>query len=103
MVDGDVVAVRAVDPYPEEITCAFRDALSLAQQPRSTLYTLYQGWIDVLHALRAARVTGAFSIPPSRTEAVERAATLRESTEIWSAGSPICGQPPNRRTRLDAG
>ena len=78
VIDGEVIAVRPLDGYAEELSCAFSDALALTRQPRSTLRTLYQGWIDVVHSLRAARVTGVFSIPTSPMEAADRAAALRE-------------------------
>ena len=82
VIDGDIVAVRPSDGYSEELTYAFGSSLALARQPRSTLHTLYQGWIDALNALRASSVTGVFSIPASRMEAEGRAATLREYRDL---------------------
>jgi hypothetical protein len=55
---------------------AFLDALALSRQPRQSMLTLYQGWIDTLVALVAARLTGAFTLLVSAPEAeARRAAT----------------------------
>ncbi len=76
--DGDVIAARLLDGCADELTSAFSDALALTYQPRTSLHALYQGWIDAVQALRAARVTGVFSIPTSVVEAADRAAALQE-------------------------
>ena len=78
VVDGDVIGVRFVDGDAENLTTAFCHALSLAGPHRATLHALYQGWIDGVQALQAARVTGVFSLPASATGAASRAAALRE-------------------------
>lgn len=78
VIDGDIVAVRLLDDYPNDLIRAFRDALALIRQPRTTLKTLYQGWIGVVQALRAANVTGVFSITASVEETADRAAALQE-------------------------
>ena len=56
---------------------AFAAALALGRQPRSSLLTLYQGWVDVLLALEAARRTGRFEIP----DVAERRAARREALQ----------------------
>ena len=57
---------------------AFSNALALDQQPRSTLHALYQGWIDTLLALHAARVTGAFAVAGNAEHASARRDALQE-------------------------
>ena len=74
IVEGDVVSARFGDGCTNKLTAAFCDALAMNRQPTSTLYALYQGWIDTLHALRAASVTGHFLMPTSEIEAKDRAA-----------------------------
>ena len=59
------------------------------RQPTSTLYALYQGWIDTVQALRAARVTGNFLMPASEIEAKDRAATLEEYARLESRISEL--------------
>ena len=54
------------------------------RQPTSTLFALYQGWIDTVQALRAATVTGTFLMPTSDLEAKDRAAALEEYWRLES-------------------
>lgn len=61
---------------------AFLDTLSLGKQPRATLHTLYQGWIDTLLALHAARVTGVFALTSTTEHAVARRDALQESKRL---------------------
>jgi len=74
VLDGDVAAVdpAAVDAPTR---AAFLAALALPRQPRGTLFALYQGWMDTLLALHAARRTNAFTIP----ETAEARAARREA------------------------
>jgi hypothetical protein len=74
-VDWD--AGRDADHWP-----AFRDALALGRQPRATLYALYQGWLDTLLALQAARVTGAFAVAANAEHAAVRRDALRECARM---------------------
>ena len=76
VVEGDVVSTRLGDGCTNKLTAAFYDALAMNRQPTSTLYALYQGWVDTVEALRAAKVTGQFLMPTSELEAKDRAAAL---------------------------
>jgi hypothetical protein len=74
VLEGEPVAVdcpRDGDPHGP----AFVAVLGLGRQPQASLQALYQGWIDVLLALEAARRTGRFEIP----DAAERRAARREA------------------------
>ena len=82
VIDGDIVSVRLDGDCADGSTGAFRDALALTRQPRATLHSLYQGWIDTVQALRAAVVTGAFSLPASAAAAADRAKALRECCRL---------------------
>lgn len=82
VLDNDIEAVgwdpkRDGDRWP-----AFYDALGVGKQPRSTLHELYQGWIDALLALQAARITGAFTMHADATEAVRRREALHEMLRL---------------------
>jgi len=68
---------RDADHWP-----AFREALALGRQPRATLYALYQGWLDTLLALLAARVTGAFAVLANTEQAAVRREALRECARL---------------------
>ena len=80
VLEGDVVladwdAERDGARWPD-----FRDALALGRQPRETLYALYQGWIDTLVALQAARVTGVFAVAAN----AEQSALRRDALQEWA-------------------
>lgn len=57
---------------------AFFAALDLSQQPRGDLFSLYQGWMNVLLALQTASVTGTFAVSESREHAEVRHQALLE-------------------------
>ena len=83
----DEVVWRSIDDTADAAWLpAFLDALALGRLPRTSVLTLYQGWIDMLVALAAARLTGTFSLLASAPEAgARRAATTeykRTETEI---------------------
>lgn len=61
VLDGEPVAVASPNDG-EPHGSAFGAALALARQPQASLQTVYQGWVDTLLALEAARASGAFSI-----------------------------------------
>jgi hypothetical protein len=85
VLDGDVVVVNAPSAS-EQHRKNFDEALALARQPRASLLALYQGWLDTLLALKAARLSGRFAILLSgesralRREALEE--TIRLEAEI---------------------
>jgi hypothetical protein len=82
VLEGDVVAVDWDAGHDGERWPAFRVALALGKQPRTTLHALYQGWIDTLLALQAARVTGAFAVAASAEQAAARRAALQECARL---------------------
>jgi hypothetical protein len=87
VLDGDIATVR-VDGVG---TDSFLKAMSLSRQPGGSLHTVYQGWIDTLLSLQAARVTGCFAIPATPDHASARQEALRE-----------CERLENEMTRLRA-
>ena len=84
VIDGGVVSTRLGEGCTDELTDAFYSALAMDRQPGSTLYALYQGWIDAVQALHAARVTGHFLLPKSQLEAKSRAVALEEHKRLES-------------------
>ena len=66
------VPFRPDAPTSEE--AAFLDSLALSGLPRGDLWALYQGWLDRVVALEAARITGQFILP----EGAECSQALRE-------------------------
>jgi len=84
VVDGELVSLRIDDGVPAEALERFLAALSLAKQPRNTLYELYQGWLDTVLALQTACVLGDFSLPRSREHADARSKALLECDRLES-------------------
>ena len=78
VLDGDIVTVELGNAATVDAETAFHDAFALSRQPRGSLHALYQGWIDSVQALRAARHTGVFSLPASADEATTRSVALKE-------------------------
>jgi hypothetical protein len=60
----------------------FSEALSLNRQPQGSLRTVYQGWIDALLALQAARRTGRLEIPADAERRMARGEALRECARL---------------------
>lgn len=80
VLEGEVVSAEWDAERDGERWPAFCNAMALGQQPRTTLYALYQGWIDTLLALHAARVTGAFTVAGD----AEYAAARRDALQEWA-------------------
>lgn len=81
VLDGEPVTV-AVKPTDGSLHAAFLQALDLARQPRSTLHALYQGWMNTVVALQAARVTGIFALLDSAERAEQRRQALHAATQL---------------------
>ena len=82
VLEGDVVAAEWDTERDAERWPALRDALALGKQPRATLHALYQGWIDTLLALQAARVTGTFAVAANAEQAAARRDALQECARL---------------------
>ena len=86
VLEGELVTAVLEAGKPDQFAPPFREALALAHQPRADLYLLYQGWMNALFALLAARVTGAFTTAASLDQAAARREALgdyaRLDTEI---------------------
>jgi hypothetical protein len=80
ILDGSIVSVTLLEDAPTaSVEIAFMQALALRRQPQATLYTLYQGWMDILYALLAARITGAFN----GADSLEQSAIRRQALEDY--------------------
>ena len=74
VLDGQLVAVEA-PRNAEAFSSAFKATLALSAQPQASLLAVYQGWMDTLVALQAARQTGHFEMfPEPERRAVRRQA-----------------------------
>jgi hypothetical protein len=82
VLDGDIVTAFCHAEQGDMHWPAFSSALDLGRQPHINLRTLYQGWIDTLLALKAARVTGVFGLAADAAHAVARQEALRECARL---------------------
>ncbi|MDA8118892.1 MAG: DUF4391 domain-containing protein [Gammaproteobacteria bacterium] len=82
VLDGDVVAVEWDAKRDGERWPTFHERLALGRQPRTTLYLLYQGWIDTLLALTVARMTGVFAVATNAERATIRHDALQECARL---------------------
>ena len=69
---------RADAPTGEEAT--FLASLAISRLPTRDMFALYQGWLDRVAALEAARITGAFALPDS----ADRASVLRDGLDAYA-------------------
>jgi hypothetical protein len=83
VLDGSMVEVALPGTAPTSaIESAFMQALALARQPPATLYALYQGWMDNLEALLAARLTGRFKDANSPEQPAARRQGLQDCQRL---------------------
>jgi hypothetical protein len=82
VLDGEVVSVDIAAIANGDSVQAFRSALALTCQPRAHLFALYQGWMDALIALLAARLTGVFKPAESPAKAAARQRALCEYARL---------------------
>jgi len=77
VLDGSVVEVALSGESPD-IETAFMQALALGRQPQATLYTFYQGWVDTVQSLLAAKLTGTFTATATPEQAIARRVALQD-------------------------
>lgn len=82
VLEGNIIATRVNREDDAAHWPAFREALAMGRQPSATLYALYQGWIDTLLALRAARLTGVYISATDTGHAAARQEALIECTRL---------------------
>jgi hypothetical protein len=75
-----VAGLKEVDANPQE--SAFRQSLTLAQQPRRDLCTLYDGWLARIEALNAARLNGVFAVADEPTSIERRRDALKKYSRL---------------------
>lgn len=81
VVEGEPLTVTSHDA-PAEIHQGLLGALALARQPRTSLLAVYQGWVDVLVAYQAARLTGRFCLLDSTERSLARRQALQSIEDL---------------------
>ena len=80
VLDGDVVSVTLADDL--DTSHPFCRAVALRSQPQTSLMALYQGWMECLQALQAARHTGAFKVADTPESARTRRLALQQCERL---------------------
>ncbi len=83
VLDGDMVSMSLPEDAPSlDALPAFFQAITLTCQPRSSLFALYQGWMDSVQALLAAKLTGMFKAAEGPEQATIRRHALQECARL---------------------
>lgn len=81
-----------------EVAAAFLQTVSISRQPKGTLFSLYQGWLDTALAIKAAAITGQFTIHDvalrveQRRRALQRFAELKDQISALRREAAIVSQ-----------
>ena len=92
---SEVNAADASHPDPAEAAqteSAFIQSLSVTRQPQATLHALYQGWVDCVQALLAARLTGSYQTPTTPEQAAARRQALADCERLETEVSRLRAQ-----------
>jgi len=82
VLDGEIIITDNLADIQGETANAFLKSLSILKQPRNNTFTLYQGWIDTLLALAAARITGEFRKADNDERSEERYKAIRQYAQL---------------------
>jgi len=82
VLDGEVIAVYCDGTSNDAYLADFYSMLSLGRQPRTTMYSLYQGWINTILTLKAAEVTGIFRPSDDHAHSVARQEALGDCSRL---------------------
>lgn len=107
VLDGNLISVTMLAPLPKvnaadssytdptavaDGESAFLQSLSVTLQPQATLHALYQGWVDCVQALLAARLTGNYQVPTTPEQAVARRQALADCERLEAEVSRLRAQ-----------
>ena len=107
VLDGRLISVRvsaslsevnaADSSHPDPAAAAqaenaFIQSLSVTRQPQATLHALYQGWVDCVQALLAARLTGSYQTPTTPEQAAARRQALADCERLEAEVSRLRAQ-----------
>lgn len=92
---SEVNAADSFHPDPvavADVENAFIQSLSVTRQPQATLHALYQGWMDCMQALLAARLTGSYQTPATPEQAAARRQALADCERLEAEVSRLRAQ-----------
>ena len=82
VLDSRLRKVGPTDADAPGVLSDMRSALAVARQPRTHLYALYEGWLDVFTAFEVARLSGRFVRAGSLERGRERREALDEHRDL---------------------
>jgi hypothetical protein len=82
VLDGKLVVADLGDSLNVGLASSFWEAMPLSCQPRTSIYSLYQGWMEAVLALQIASVTGVFAMATSPADSEEMWDALQEYTGL---------------------
>lgn len=83
VLDGNIESASLPDDtLSAAISSAFTQSLTLTNQPQSTLFGIYQGWIDNIQALLVAKLTGTFEAAVTPEQAAARRQALQDCAQL---------------------
>ena len=92
---SEVNAADSSHPDPAgaaQAESAFSQSLSITRQPQATLHALYQGWVDCVQALLAARLTGSYRAATTPEQAAKRRQALADCERLEAEVSRLRAQ-----------
>lgn len=107
VLDGNLISVTmsaslpkvnaADSSHPDPIAVAdgesaFLQSLSVTLQPQATLHALYQGWVNCVQALLAARLTGIYETQITPEQAAARRQALADCERLEAEVSRLRAQ-----------
>lgn len=93
VLDGGMVSMSLPEDAPSlDALNAFVQIIALTRQPRSSLFALYQGWMDSAQALLAAKLTGMFKAADGPEQAAARRHALQECVRLEAEAARLRAQ-----------
>lgn len=81
VLDGNVIACD-LKTLERDVYRGLLRAMSLLALPRTTLYSVYRGWIDAVLAAEAARITGGYTPASDDVQAARRREALQSCAAL---------------------
>jgi len=82
VIDNEIVSTSFNTEKNNDLYRTFLNAISFMLQPRNNMFSLYQGWIDTLIAMKVAQLTGTFTKSLTTEHAKARQAALNQCTKL---------------------
>jgi len=93
VLDGEVAQVSLPDDAPsDDALQSFLGTLAISRRPSAHLLALYQGWMDALTALAAARLTGRFTLAQGAEQAAARRQALAQCQQLQAEAARLRNQ-----------